>query len=116
MNGVELYYTQRIIMTHDYKYVFNGFDYDELYDLHSDPHEVKNLAFPDLVAARTSTLRGTGNAITEHSAWPPLPDTLDAVRKDLLGRMWKFAQEHNDQIFNQYITVAMPPYGPGISL
>jgi arylsulfatase A-like enzyme len=116
MNGVELYYSQRIVMTHDYKYVYNGFDYDELYDLRADPYETKNLAFPDLAAARTSMLRGAGEATTDRSVWPPLPDALDAVRKDLLSRMWEFAQKHNDQIFNNYITVAMAPEGPGVAL
>ncbi len=27
-----------------WKYVFNTFDYDELYDLNRDPHETENLA------------------------------------------------------------------------
>jgi arylsulfatase A-like enzyme len=116
MNGVELYYTQRIVMTHDHKYVYNGFDYDELYDLRADPWETRNLAFPDLAAARASTLRGSGEETTDRSVWPPLPDALDAVRKDLLAKMWEFAQAHNDQIFNDYITVAMAPYGPGVAL
>lgn len=116
MNGVELYYTQRIVMTRDHKYVYNGFDYDELYNLHYDPHEMKNLAFPDLAAARASTLRGAGQARTDRSAWPPLPDETDAIRKDLLKKMWEFAQKHDDQIFNNYMTVAMAPYGPGIAL
>lgn len=116
MNGVELYYTQRIVMTRDYKYVYNGFDYDELYDLRSDPHEMKNLAFPDLAAARASTLRGAGSDGSDGAAWPPLPDDLHKVRIDLLSRMWEFAQKHNDQIFNNYITVAMAPYGPGVVL
>ena len=116
MNGVELYYTQRIVMTHDHKYVYNGFDYDELYDLRADPWETRNLAFPDLAAARASTLRGSGEETTDRSVWPPLPDALDAVRRDLLAKMWEFAQAHNDQIFNDYITVAMAPYGPGLAL
>jgi arylsulfatase A-like enzyme len=45
-NGAELYYTQRIVRDRNWKYVFNGFDYDELYDLRSDPHEMVNLADP----------------------------------------------------------------------
>ena len=44
MNGVELYYTQRAVQTDDWKYVYNGFDFDELYDLPDDPHEMTNLA------------------------------------------------------------------------
>jgi arylsulfatase A-like enzyme len=116
LNGVELYYTQRIIQTKDFKYVYNGFDYDELYDLRNDPHETRNLAFPDLAAARASTLRGMGRATTDRSVWPPLPETLDSVRRDLLIKMWRFAQRHNDQIFNNYLTVAFAPYGPGIAL
>ena len=43
-NGVELYYTQRSVMTEQSKYVFNGFDRDELYDLRRDPHEMVNVA------------------------------------------------------------------------
>jgi len=27
-----------------YKYIFNGFDQDELYDLEQDPHELHNVA------------------------------------------------------------------------
>lgn len=60
MNGVELYYTQRIVMTKDWKYVYNGFDYDELYDLRNDPHETRNLAFPELATKRTAALKGSG--------------------------------------------------------
>jgi arylsulfatase A-like enzyme len=35
--------TQRILWRGPYKLVFNGFDYDELYNLDEDPHELKNL-------------------------------------------------------------------------
>jgi arylsulfatase A-like enzyme len=41
--GGEFLYTQRILITQRYKYVFNGFDIDELYDLETDPSEMNNL-------------------------------------------------------------------------
>ena len=40
--GGEYLYTQRIAITDRFKYVFNGFDYDELYDLRNDPEEMRN--------------------------------------------------------------------------
>jgi arylsulfatase A-like enzyme len=116
LNGVELYYTQRIVMTHDYKYVYNGFDYDELYDLKQDPHEMVNLAFPDVKLARARVEAGRGLENRRDVPWPPLPPDLAEVRRDLMKQMWKFAQEHKDQVFNPYITVAMAPLGPGVQL
>ncbi|MFC1608424.1 sulfatase-like hydrolase/transferase [Candidatus Latescibacterota bacterium] len=40
--GGEFLYTQRIVFTERYKYVFNGFDMDECYNLESDPDELQN--------------------------------------------------------------------------
>jgi len=84
-NGVELYYTQRSVMTKEYKYVWNGFDHDELYDLRKDPHEMVNLA-----------ARG------EH----------EAIKRDLCRRLWRFAHKEQDTAINSYITVSLAPYGP----
>jgi arylsulfatase A-like enzyme len=42
-DGTRLTLTQRVVWDGDWKYVFNGFDYDELYHLASDPHEMHNL-------------------------------------------------------------------------
>jgi arylsulfatase A-like enzyme len=84
-NGVELYYTQRSVATKDFKYVFNGFDRDELYDLQADPHEMHNLADD--------------------------PAREDTVR-DLCGRMWRFAHREDDTAINPYITVGLAPFGP----
>jgi len=84
-NGVELYYTQRSVMTDRYKYVFNGFDADELYDLRADPHETKNLA--------------------DDPRYEPL-------KRDLVRRMWRFALAENDSAINSYITVSLAPFGP----
>jgi arylsulfatase A-like enzyme len=87
-NGVELYYTQRSVMTKDYKYVFNGFDEDELYDLGKDPYELVNLASD--------------------------PSKRDIIR-EMCTRMWDFAKQEEDTITNKYITVALAPFGPGIA-
>ena len=110
-NGVEVYYTQRAVFTKDWKYVYNAYDFDELYDLRSDPHEMVNLAAPcrhPRGVMNVGEKRGSG----QFRPWPELPEDLDEVRRDLLGRMWRFAREQRDTIFNQYFTVALAPYGP----
>jgi arylsulfatase A-like enzyme len=43
--GGEFLYTQRLLVTQRFKYVFNGFDIDELYDLERDPQEMRNVAY-----------------------------------------------------------------------
>ena len=40
--GGEYVMSQRLVITDRYKYVFNGFDFDELYDLEDDPVEMDN--------------------------------------------------------------------------
>lgn len=88
-NGVELYYTQRSVTTKEFKYVYNGFDFDELYDLQNDPHEMVNIA--------------------DH------PDYQDA-KHELVRKMWQFAAQEEDIIFNPYGTVALAPWGPADGL
>ncbi|MCC7492465.1 MAG: sulfatase-like hydrolase/transferase [Fimbriimonadaceae bacterium] len=107
LNGVELYYTQRSILTKDWRYVYNGFDFDELYDRQADPHELVNLAFPDIHALPAPHHNRTA------APWPPLTADLEAVRTDLLQRLWRFAHQHDDHLFNPYWTVALAPLGPG---
>lgn len=90
LNGVELYYSQRTVQTTDHKYVYNGFDADELYDLQKDPHEMKNLA--------------SDPAYTD-------------IKRELVRKMWQFARQEDDhRIFNGYGTVALAPWGPGDAL
>lgn len=84
-NGVELYYTQRSVMTKEFKYVFNGFDRDELYDLGTDPDEMRNVCDDP---------------------------SYEEVKRDLCGRMWRFAHREDDTAINPYITVGLAPYGP----
>ncbi len=110
-NGVEVYYTQRTVFTDEWKYVYNAFDFDELYDRREDPHEMHNLAAPcrnpighDNVPERRSP--------GEFQPWPELPPELNEVRREMLGRIWRFATERDDTIFNSYFTVALSPYGP----
>jgi arylsulfatase A-like enzyme len=43
-HGQRFFYTQRIVWHGQRKYIFNGFDIDELYDLEHDPKERRNLA------------------------------------------------------------------------
>jgi arylsulfatase A-like enzyme len=88
-NGVELYYSQRIVATRDWKYVYNGFDLDELYDLREDPYELRNLS--------------------------ERPE-LAPVKRELVRRMWRFAGREDDMIFNPYPTVALAPWGPADAL
>jgi arylsulfatase A-like enzyme len=87
-NGVELYYTQRSVTTQDYKYTFNGFDQDELYDLCKDPGEMTNLA---------------GDPAYE------------AIKRQMCARMWRFAYQENDSAINPYITVGLAPFGPAVA-
>ena len=87
-NGNELYGIQRSVMTRDWKYVYNGFDYDELYDLRNDADETRNLA-----------------------GQPGTEETVLALSK----RLWRFARETDDVCINPYIMVSLAPYGPGVA-
>ena len=62
--------TQRILWRGPWKLVFNGFDYDELYNLEDDPHELHNL--------------GQDPAHEE-------------VRRELMAEIWRIARETGDR-------------------
>lgn len=55
--GGEFLYTQRIAITKRFKYVFNGFDIDEMYDLENDPGEMRNVVEDHSYAAFTDDMR-----------------------------------------------------------
>lgn len=84
-NGNELYGIQRAVFDRDYKYVYNGFDFDEFYDLRADPRETRNRAAD--------------------------PAYAELVR-EYCAKMWRFAYEHGDPAINPYIMVSLAPYGP----
>ena len=88
-NGNETYGIQRSVLTDKWRFVYNGFDYDELYDLENDPHQMKNLA--------------TDPAYEE-------------VKKEMYTRIWKFGFDHGEHLVNDYIMTALADYGQGLAL
>lgn len=86
-NGNELYGIQRSVSTKKWKYVYNGFDYDELYDLELDPGETKNLASDP---------------------------QFDEIKKELYQKIWRFARKTDDVCVHPYIFCSIADYGPGI--
>lgn len=82
-HGQRLAYTQRILWRGRYKYVFNGFDRDELYDLEADPHELVNLA----------TLSGHEELLAELAAamWREVKRTGDDTLAKAQYGMFRFA-------------------------
>ncbi len=68
-----------------YKYIFNGFDEDELYDLEADPWERRNLA---------------------------ADPALEPVKRRLIRRLWEYVRDTEDTIDNAYPPVGLVPVGP----
>lgn len=86
-NGNELYGIQRSVMTREWKYVYNGFDYDELYHLSEDPDEMINLS--------------------ENPAYRD-------IKREMSKKIWQFAYDHGDVCVNPYVMVSLAEFGPGI--
>lgn len=87
-NGNELYGIQRSVMTDKWHLVYNGFDFDELYDMQNDPQQIRNLA--------------------TDPAYEP-------IKRELYERLWQFAYEQQDVCINPYIMVGLAAYGPGVA-
>ncbi len=72
--------TQRVVWDGPWKFVFNGFDFDELYRLDEDPYEVKNLAPDPAYAAQVKKMtrlywryaRDTGDTPLFETLYPAL--------------------------------------------
>ncbi len=86
-NGNELYGIQRSINNRKWKFVYNGFDFDELYDLEEDPHETRNIANQ--------------------------PE-YNELKLHLMKEIWQFAYDHKDVCINPYIMVSLAECGPGV--
>jgi hypothetical protein len=67
--------------------VYTPVDIDELYDLEADPHEMRNLIDDPARAA---------------------------VKERLYRRMWEYAYDTEDTIFNPYPSVATADFGPAV--
>ena len=69
-HGTRFTMQQRILWEGPWKFVFNGFDYDELYNLREDPHELNNLASE--------------------------PDQQDRI-KAMMAKIWAILEKTNDR-------------------
>ncbi|NCF66064.1 MAG: sulfatase-like hydrolase/transferase [Chloroflexi bacterium] len=82
-HGQRFNYTQRVLWRGDDKYVFNGFDEDELYDLAADPHEKQNLAGDP---ERRSVLESMASRM-----WEIMRETGDSNMTQAQYGMFRFA-------------------------
>lgn len=88
-NGVEVYYTYRMVITDQYKFIYHPTDVDELYDLKNDPYEMVNLADDP---------------------------GMHEIKKQMYLLMWKELADADDIIFNQYPSVATADFGPALAI
>ncbi len=111
--GNEVYYTQRIVMTDEYKFVHNAFDFDELYDLRNDPHELTNLIHP---SRHPQPAPFTDSSLDDLLPMPRIDTELEPVRLEMMSRIWEFAIQEEDNIFSSYPMCAIATYGPMVGL
>ncbi len=87
--GTRYWLTQRIIWDGPWKLAWNGFDFDELYNLEDDPYELRNLAGDPRHQGRV---------------------------REMMVQAWKIVLETNDHALgnSKYATLRLAPFGPGI--
>lgn len=90
-HGTRFTLEQRIVWQGKWKFVFNGFDYDELYNLEEDPLELNNLAFD--------------------------PTQRDRM-KELMTEIWKNVHATNDRALleTHYSPMRMAVVGPNAAI
>ena len=83
--------TQRVVWDDPWKYVFNGFDQDELYNLDRDPYEMSS-------------------RVDDPSC--------DQHLRRLVAHMWRRCRDTgDDSLYNsQYPILRVAPYGPSIAV
>ena len=111
--GNEVYYTQRIVMTADWKFVYNAFDFDELYDLRNDPGELTNLIHPSRYPQPAPFADST---LDDLRPLPRIEPDLEPVRQEMMARIWEFAIREGDSIFSPFPPCAVATYGPMVGL
>jgi arylsulfatase A-like enzyme len=81
--GGEYVYTQRMAITDRFKYVFNGYDYDEMYDLRDDPDELRNVVGDTKHAAHTGDMRARLYELMAqfHDPYGDQPEKYSSVAK-----------------------------------
>lgn len=86
-HGTRFNLAQRILWQGEWKFVFNGFDFDELYNLATDPHESTNLA-----------------TLAEHR------DRCESMMREI----WRIIRETGDRTLNEthYYSMRMACVGP----
>lgn len=89
--GTRFWTTQRILWQGPWKLVFNGFDYDELYNLDDDPHELRNLGQDP-----------------QH----------EELRKELMAEIWRIAHETGDAALlgTHYAPMRIASVGPNAGM
>ena len=80
---------QRIVWLDDWKFVFNGFDFDELYNLADDPSEMRNLANDPELQSRV---------------------------EDMMSKVWRRVRDTNDRAIleSHYFSMRFACVGPDI--
>jgi arylsulfatase A-like enzyme len=88
-NGGRYRFTQRIFWEDSWKYIHNGFDFDEMYDLSTDPNETKNLSSSPAHQERA---------------------------KYMMGQIWKRIRDTNEHTLlnSNYPATRAAPYGPKV--
>jgi len=89
-HGTRYRLTQRVYWEDAWKFVFNGFDYDELYNLAEDPHETRNVAAAPAQAERVRRMMG--------AIWQRIHDTGDRTLRNA-----------------QYGSMRFPAVGPDVA-